>query len=351
MRVSFQKLFFVIGSSLFVWMQPTSVGAALVPCGIGDGPACTLCHIIVGGKGLIDWGMSIMVIVGIALITIAGIRYVVSIGRSGEMGAAKGMIGKTLGGIALLLTGWLIVNVIITVLANDNLGIGIQKENWYKFSCDAKSAIEASAEGAILSRGSDSKQIACENADTMKSRLSSGGGVCVGVCQRNACSFSGPVDIAIREAKLPNGISRNLLAAVICQESSGRASATNTRGSFTSCGLMQVNSNEVGNTTCTDKVNLFDPKINIEKGLEILSKKFSSVSAEKYKTVSKTNQALAAYNCCGNGENPNTESVSCKANDGWESVPRWACPIDPGGMCVVREYACDVALCEGQYSY
>lgn len=356
--MSFQKFFFIVGFSLVVWIQPVLVEAALVPCGIGNGPACTLCHIIIGGKGLIDWGMGIMVIVAIALITIAGIRYVVSIGRPSEMGAAKGMIGKTLGGVALLLTGWLIVNVIITVLANDTLGVGIRKENWYKFSCDAQSltqsATGASAgvpTSAITSRGSGTKQASCENADTMKSRLSSSGKVCAGTCKRGACSFIPAVDKAIREAALPAGVSRNLLAALICQESTGRSTAVNTRGSFTSCGLMQVNANEVGNTGCTDKVNLFDPQVNIQKGLEILAKKFSSVSGGKYEAVSVTNQALAAYNCCGNGENPNSESASCKTSDGWKSVPKWACPIDAGGMCVVAEYACDVALCEGQYTY
>lgn len=131
------------------FVSPISASAAgLVPCGrsvddptteVRETDACTMCHILLGGKGIIDWGMGIMVIIGIALIMISGVVYIVSVGDSGRMTYAKGMIGKVIAGFALILCGWLIVNTIITVLSSDDMGIGVKKENWYTFTCDSVS--------------------------------------------------------------------------------------------------------------------------------------------------------------------------------------------------------------------
>jgi len=133
-----------------LFASPISASAAgLVPCGrsvddlstatVNETDACTMCHILLGGKGIIDWGMGVMVIVGIMLIMISGVVYIVSVGDSGRMTYAKGMIGKVIVGLALILCGWLIVNTIITVLSSDDMGIGVQKENWYTFTCDSAS--------------------------------------------------------------------------------------------------------------------------------------------------------------------------------------------------------------------
>jgi hypothetical protein len=71
------------------------------------------------------------------------------------MSTAKGMIEKVIGGLALILCGWLIVNTIIGVLANDTMGIGIQKTNWYTFRCDSKSS--ANTGGGNQNNNSDTK--------------------------------------------------------------------------------------------------------------------------------------------------------------------------------------------------
>lgn len=129
-----------------LFFAPLPANAALVPCGTSAHPEpCTLCHILLGGKGIIDWGMSIMVVVGLALIMIAGIMYIVSVGNSGMMTKAKDAIKTVLIGVTLVLCGWLIVNTIIGVLASDTMGIGVQKQNWYTFTCDSKSTANTGA--------------------------------------------------------------------------------------------------------------------------------------------------------------------------------------------------------------
>lgn len=114
--------------------------AGLVPCGTSANPEpCTLCHILIGGMGIITWGRNITVIVGLALIMVAGVMYIVSVGNSGLMTKAKDAIWTVFTGIVLVLCGWLIVNTVIGLLASDTMGIGIQKANWYTFSCDSRS--------------------------------------------------------------------------------------------------------------------------------------------------------------------------------------------------------------------
>ncbi|MFZ1719729.1 MAG: hypothetical protein WAU28_00070 [Candidatus Moraniibacteriota bacterium] len=140
MKLVFKSIVFVSLVVAPLLFAPIPAEAGLVPCGTTEHPeACTLCHILIGGKGIIDWGMGIMVFVGLALIMISGVVYIVSVGNSGMMSTAKGMIGKVLGGLVLILCGWLIVNTIIGVLARDDMGIGIQKANWYTFTCDSRS--------------------------------------------------------------------------------------------------------------------------------------------------------------------------------------------------------------------
>jgi hypothetical protein len=89
--------------------------------------------------GIITWGRNITVIVGLALIMVAGVMYIVSVGNSGLMTKAKDAIWTVFTGIVLVLCGWLIVNTVIGLLASDTMGIGIQKANWYTFSCDSRS--------------------------------------------------------------------------------------------------------------------------------------------------------------------------------------------------------------------
>lgn len=149
MKLFFRSFFFFALILSPFLLSPLPVDAALVPCGrsaddltttdVDESGACTLCHVLIGGQGLISWGMGVMVIIGIALIMISGVVYIVSVGDSGRMTYAKGMIGKVLGGLALILCGWLIMNTIITVLSSDDMGIGVQKTNWYTFTCDSKS--------------------------------------------------------------------------------------------------------------------------------------------------------------------------------------------------------------------
>lgn len=124
----------MIGTASFS-VQPT-LAAGLVPCGVGDGPACTMCHLVIGINDIIKWGLGVMVFFAIAVIVAMGIVYIVSAGNSAMMSTAKNGIKSTLIGCVFMLGAWLIVNTIMLVLANNGVG---KATTWNTFTCDTTS--------------------------------------------------------------------------------------------------------------------------------------------------------------------------------------------------------------------
>lgn len=129
--------------SCFLFFSPLETEAAgLVPCG-GDGePVCTLCHLIIGIDGIIDWGFKILVFVAVLVIVIAGIMYIVSTGNDQEMEKAKNMVKQALTGAIIVFGAWLIVNTTMLMLGTQSdLGLGINVTGWSTFSCEAGAAV------------------------------------------------------------------------------------------------------------------------------------------------------------------------------------------------------------------
>ena len=106
---------------------------------------------------------------------------------------------------------------------------------------------------------------------------------------------------------------------------------------------------QVNQSTPCDSSSL-DPQTNIARGVSKMKEKINSSSASQtYPNIPAEAGVFASYNCCANGTAPNSESASCKTSDGWPSIPKWACPIDPGtgssNMCAVKAYACELSAC------
>lgn len=132
---------------------PLPSDAALVPCGRSSGTAaemapCTVCHLVLGGKGVIDWGLRVMTYIAIAVIVAMGIMYIVSAGDEGMMKTAKGGIVASLVGFAVMLGAWLIVNTVITILAVDESAgkplSGLRSSGAFTFTCDTASKVNVS---------------------------------------------------------------------------------------------------------------------------------------------------------------------------------------------------------------
>lgn len=138
-------LFLFFSLSVFLLTATGANSAGLVPCGLGASDPCTLCHLIVGIKGLIDWGMKIIVTLSLTGITIAGIMYIISSGDTELTKRAKTFITSIVIGFALMLGAWLIINTVLFLFsakkgADDTYSLGLESKNWYTFSCSTTSS-------------------------------------------------------------------------------------------------------------------------------------------------------------------------------------------------------------------
>lgn len=122
----------------------------IVPCGRNTGTAeemapCTLCHLVVGFQRLVQYGTYMVVTLALVGIFFAGVMYIVSTGDENMMTRAKGFLKVSLIGFAVVIGGWLIVNVTMWVLGaretSDEGGVlGIKIVKWNQFTCDTKSS-------------------------------------------------------------------------------------------------------------------------------------------------------------------------------------------------------------------
>lgn len=329
----------------------SSASAAFVPCGTaGNDTPCTLCHIVIMGKGIMDWGMQVMVAIGLVVITAMGIMYIVSAGDEGMIKNAKSGIKTSLIGVGVMLGAWLLVNTLLLLVAQEtdaskNPIVGLYAVNGYKFSCTNQSASGGAGAGGAAASGTGAT---CTDPTALKTALSGGGTVCSGgsfSCPATCDTTSWNATIATAAAN--NGLPVNFVKAIIAKESGCKPSITGPTGD---CGLMQVKPSSVGNTSCSGpKYNLLDPSTNITQGTKILAQAFSSASGmigAYGSTTTKNALAAAIYNA---GTTQSTQSVDCKPSDGWPVIPKWGCPINPGtatfNACSIRKYACDMATC------
>ncbi|MCK9378900.1 MAG: transglycosylase SLT domain-containing protein [Candidatus Moranbacteria bacterium] len=339
---------------------PLATKAAIVPCATSEHPEpCTLCHFIVGIKNIIDWGMGILTFVAIGAIVLGGIFYVISAGNQEMMTKAKNIIIQTLTGFAIVLGAWLIVTYSMYVIGASNKE-GIMRTNgaWYDFTCDTVSN-QSATPTFTFSTPTSTTTTTTTTGTTVASAAVDSSGVCLNasdpgtqICAGFACKTCNLDSYltAINTAATQFAIDVNFVKGIICRESSGNTNAQKNESDGTmSCGLMQIN---VTTQTECDYWKTH-PAENIQKGTELLGGKIAQaktkMSAQDYTTVTIEEMAAAAYNCCANGEDPNSPSNDCTSATGWNSIPKWACPIEPGvgdfNMCAVKDYACSVAAC------
>ena len=86
----------------------------LVPCGTSKNPEdCTLNHIFVMIKNIVNCLVSISVIICLLFIIAGGLLYIFSFGNPENLTKAKNTILWALGGLALVFLAWLIVNTVM----------------------------------------------------------------------------------------------------------------------------------------------------------------------------------------------------------------------------------------------
>jgi len=134
----FKLVFLCLFSFLFLTLENVNAADSLVPCGTGANDPCTLCHFIIGIKGLIDWGMGILITLSLTAISISGVIYIISSGNPELTKKAKNFATSTVIGFSLLLSAWLIINVTLWLFAAKD-DLGLEGKNWHTFTCSTTS--------------------------------------------------------------------------------------------------------------------------------------------------------------------------------------------------------------------
>lgn len=147
MRLQFSRFFLSIlflSSCAFVVLPSPASATGLIPCGRTGADAtaaekapCTICHVVIGGNRIIEYGMQVMTVIAIAVMVAMGILYIISAGDSEMMSTAKGGIKAALIGFAVMLAAWLIVYTVLRVFSATNRIPGLViSPTGFSFSCD-----------------------------------------------------------------------------------------------------------------------------------------------------------------------------------------------------------------------
>ena len=155
------------GGGVTTCSDPQSSG--LIPCGrscdnptttdVDESAICTLCHLFLLMKNVTSWIFTLMTYIAFTVLVAMGILYIVSAGNTQMIGLAKGGIKAALYGFAVVLLGWVAINVILMVLADGALGTDTAsfsfKTNgsWFTYSCDAKSKYVRTGISGVTSGG------------------------------------------------------------------------------------------------------------------------------------------------------------------------------------------------------
>lgn len=145
----FLSLFLFLAATVALVPGEAAAQTGIVPCGRNTGTAdemkpCTACHVILGGQRLINWGTGIMTVIALTVILAMGVLYIVSAGNQGLMQQAKGGLLAALVGFAIMLSAWLIVNIVLTVLVDTGKGAFPELTSApgvFTFTCDRGSNV------------------------------------------------------------------------------------------------------------------------------------------------------------------------------------------------------------------
>ncbi len=145
----------------------------LVPCGIKKETecqtssgneihnTCTLCHLFILIDNLMRLMTSLLIIVALTVITLAGIAYTVSSGNANLKTAAKKLITKTLIGFGLFLMAWLIIHTVLKIVSYKETN-----KNWWEIECDDESMFDKGVTSTDENNPANTTPTGSENDNT-----------------------------------------------------------------------------------------------------------------------------------------------------------------------------------------
>lgn len=301
---------------------------------------------------LMTVGISVLIIIGVFYLIYGGIMYMTTdVIHNKNKGRA--MITNAVVGVVFALSIWLILNALNPDMLNIRLGGfgSTSSGSGVSVVVGNNNGSGAGSTTTAVTPVSNTNTPGCQSVSIAIDSLKNNNNVCSSISCARECNNlkSGPLRDIINTESAAAGVDPRLIAAIACRESSGKTDAVGTDpGGTKGCGLMQITEG----STCDARQ--FDATYNIRAGIQKYKSKLSTQSAYNYPNVDKSAQALSAYNCCANGDNPNSKSNDCNMSTGWpQDLPKWACPINPGAgqfnMCTVKSYSCEILSCISRY--
>jgi len=117
----------------------------LVPCGKSEkGPGesdevtmpCQFCHFFVMFRGILDFVLKLVIIIGVLMITIGGFMFLFAGGSPAILGRAKTILTSTIIGLVIIFAAWMIINTIfIAIGVADWTGL---REGWFSIECSIR---------------------------------------------------------------------------------------------------------------------------------------------------------------------------------------------------------------------
>jgi hypothetical protein len=242
---------------------------------------------------------------------------------------------------------FLIIFTLNKDILTGNVGLDALRANPVTNQSQTSGSITAITSGVTTS-GSGGSSASCDTKENTITKLQSAGGICGGaVCTiLSGCNYSAYSSIIDQNVGSDVQL-KKMVIVTLCKESRGNVNAQNNNpnGTF-DCGLMQINQP----LPCGSAI--LDPAENIRQGVVKMKQKIASTN-QTYQNIPAVTGPFSSYNCCANGTVPNAPSADCTTANGFPfSIPKWACPINPGegkfNMCTVKNYACELSACMNQ---
>ena len=97
---------------------------------------CDFCDLVSTARNILDFLITIAVIIAVIIIVFAGLRLTTSAGNVAAKDAAKGYMTNAIIGLILVLISWLIIDTIMKVLVDQEVGAGGQDFGvWHRIEC------------------------------------------------------------------------------------------------------------------------------------------------------------------------------------------------------------------------
>jgi hypothetical protein len=298
----------LIGGALFVVPDSAYAQAGgLVPC---NGPDCQACHVVELAQNVVNFFVRISFILAALAFAVAGVLYFANAGKEDRIKQAHKIFSNTFIGLVIILTSWLVVDVVLHALVGQGVDIFTEINCTFQQSPTISNTNIPTVSTATGSPGADVSQV---DVGTAEGSLLTSSQIInrIQATEKYKSLLCGTASSA--------GIADqcNHLQAMMAVESAGNPQAKNGLSS----GLMQVTPDAARHVDPLLS-NLSDSQIqnllisNPNKNIEVGTKYYQSL-LEKYN--GDTTLATAAYN---GGPSANDPSKDCPG------LRRWQCQWD-----------------------